>query len=249
MAIKYYPNRVFKGKVPAIDRTMAKRQTETSQGNKNILASALDVTISSNEASGWQIDSIGFSFDAATARNYSAKIKNGRKVVSDLNDYLWLQMTTTLPQRIILDAGFYNGTELATELQTQMNANTAFAAYGVTFTVAYDATTGLFTITPSTGMVRYLDTNPSQTLRTTDSIAGHLFGLNEDSAFAASVSSDTAVGGLNSLADIINETASVVLNDFDDGTYILSIDQALILESNSGVNVSIDYTVVHEALV
>lgn len=249
MAIKYYPNRVFKGKVPAIDRTMAKRQTVTTCGTQDITATSLDATISSDCASGWQIDSIGFVFSNATARNYSAKIKNGRKVVTDLNDYLWFQIPTTLPQKITLDSGFYNGTQLATELQTQLDANTAFVAQGVTFTVAYDSATGLYTVTPSSGTIKYLNVNSSQTLRTRDSIAGHLFGLNADTSFAASVTSDTVVAGLNVVTDIINETGSTVLNDLDDGTYILSIDQALLLGSNSGVAVTIDYAVVHEDLV
>ena len=147
MSIKYYPNRIYKSRVPAIDRTMAKRNTKLVKGSQDITSAAIDETIS--VGGDWTVNSIAWEFSNATSRTFSALLKNGRGVVANLNDYLWIQIPTTLPQRIVLDADFYTGTELAAHLKTKLDANTAFAALGVTFTVAYVNSTGLFTITPS----------------------------------------------------------------------------------------------------
>lgn len=247
MAIKYYPNRIYKKPVPAIDRVIAKRSPVTERGTQNILATDLDVIISPE--SDWQIDSIAFEFSNAIARNYSASVRNGRRVVENLNDYLWFKIDNTFPQMITLDSGFYDGTELAAELKSKMDANSAFAAKGVTFTVVYDPTTGLYTVTPSSGNIAYVNVNQGMTLRTRDSIAGHLFGFNVDGTLAATAVSDTAVPGLNTQMALINEVGSVALTDYQDDLHILSVDQALYLGSNSGVNVTIDYTVVYEVIV
>ena len=247
MAIIYYPNRVYKKNTPAIDRELVKRDPIKQTGRKNILTSGLKLIVSAN--SDWQLDAVGFTFSNALVKNYSAWIMEGRKVVENLNDYMWIQLNSTIPQRIVLDEDFYRGSELAAHLQTKLDANTAFAAEGVTFTVAYDEATGLFTITPSAGTIRYLNVNISQTLTTRDSICGHLFGFNADSAFAAAISSDTEVFGLNTERPIINETASANTSDYDDTIHTLSVDNALRLRSNTGVNVDIDYTVLYEELV
>ncbi|GAG78174.1 unnamed protein product, partial [marine sediment metagenome] len=145
MSIVYYPNRIYKKRVPAIDRELAKRNPLVERGTQDITATAIDSTLS--VAADWHINSITWQFSGATARDFSALIKNGRGVVTNLNDDLWFQISATLPQRIFLTEGFYTGTELAAHLQTQMDANTAFAAAGITFTVAYAAATGLYTIT------------------------------------------------------------------------------------------------------
>jgi hypothetical protein len=246
MSIVYYPNRIFKGKVPAIDRELAKRDPEITQGSKDITIEAIDETISSN--TDWQLNSIGLQFSNSTSRTFTAAIKQGRKVVTDLNDYLWFQIPTTLPQRIILDEGFYTGTELAAHLKTKMDANAAFAAEGVTFTVAYDVVTGLFTITPSVGTLKYLNVNSAQTLRTTDSIAGHLFGLTVDGTYGASVVSDTAVGGLDSEIPFISESANTSLAYSDNEVHILDVDQAVHITTNTA-GVLVTYTVNHEDIV
>jgi hypothetical protein len=246
MAIVYYPNRVFKGKVPAIDREMAKRKIEIIQDSKDITAEGIDEVISAED--GWQLNSIAFEFSDATARDFTASIKQGRKVITDLNDYLWFHTPTTLPQRIILDEGFYDGTELAAHLKAKMDANTVYAAEGVTFTVTYDTITGLYTITPSTGQLKYLNFNPAQTFRTTDSIAGHLFGLTEDSSFGASVVSDTSVSGLDSEVLFINESASNALTYYYNEAQVLGVDQALHITSNVA-NVEVTYTVNYEELI
>lgn len=246
MAIKYFPDRVFKKNAAAIDRVMAKRTVRLARGAANVSSTALDARISSE--GDWQVNSIKFTFNNATARDYSVKIASGFKVIEDLNDSLWFQTPTTLWQQIILDPGFYTGTELAAELQTQMDANAAYAAAGITFTVAYDAATGIFTITPSSGTIKYIQTNNTQRLPERDSLAGHLFGLNSETSFAANVASDTTQFGLDAEAWVIDETGSVVTEHFNDDIHILSMDQALQLSSSVASTV-ITYEIAYEEIV
>jgi len=246
MSIKYFPDRVFKKNAAAIDRVMAKRAVKLFRGSANVSATALDETLSSN--GDWQVNSIKFTFNNATARNYSVKVASGVKVLTDLNDSLWFQTPTTLWQKIVLSQGFYTGTELAAELQTQMNANTVYTAAGLTFTVAYAAATGLFTITPSTSTLKYLKTNTTQRLPERDSLGGHLFGLNADTALGATVVSDTAQFGLDTEAWIVDETGSVVTEHYNNDIQILSLDQSLHLES-SIANTVITYEIAYEEIV
>jgi len=246
MAIIYYPNRIQKKTPPAIDRVMAQRRPQLVRGASNVASTALDVVVSAN--TDWQLNSIKFTFDNANPRDYSAKILGGRKVVTDLNDYLWFQSGLTLPQKITLDAGFYTGDQLAVELKDKLDNNTEFNADGVTFTVTYDAATGLFTITPSSGTIRYLNVNTMQTQRYRDSIAGHLFGLTADTAFGASVTSNETVFGLNQEAWVVDETGSAVEEDFFDDLKILDIDQAVHIEVSTAP-LRVDYEVNYEEIV
>jgi len=246
MAIIYYPNRIFKGKVPAIDREMAKRKPKKYDGQKDVTAEALDAIISSS--TDWQVDSVLFQFSAAAPRDYSVKVLNGRRVVTDLNDYLWFEVQGQLWQRIILSDGFYTGTQLATELETQLNANAAFSAAGITFTVVYAPATGLFTVTPSSGTIRYLDVATSQTIRYRDSIAGHLFGFTTTGSFAATAVSDTPVYGLGTEAQFIDVTAGTALEHFHDDIHTLDVDQALHIEVGVAA-LTVNYSVVYEEIV
>lgn len=248
MSIVNYPNRAIRRKAPAIDRVMAKRDIFTNIGSANVFSSALDFKLSAND--GWLVDSIGWSFSNTATRNFSALISNGRKIVADLNDYLWFQLINTLPQRIILTPGFYTGTQLATQLKTQLDANPTYINASVTFTVTYTAATGLFTITPSSGTLKYLNINTTQSNVYRNSIAGHIFGLTATtSAFSATVTSDTAVFGLNSESAIVTQTGSEVTSYSHIGPETLSMDQALHLTSNSGADVTLTYEVTYEEIV
>jgi hypothetical protein len=245
MAIKYYPNRIQKQTPPAIDRVMAMRKPQLIRGSKDITESALDVVVSANRD--WHLNSIKFTFSSGTSRDFSAKVMGGRKVVEDLNDSLWFQHSDTLPQNIIINSGFYTGTELATELETQLDSNVAFTALSVTFTVTYSATTGLFTITPSAGNIRYLNVNSMTVPRYQDSIAGHLFGLTANVAYGSPITSNETVYGLNNEAWIIDETESIVLENFFDDLKVLDIDQAIHLET-SVAGVIVNYEVNYEEI-
>lgn len=243
MAIKYYPNRLNKKVGSTIDIHRERLTTNVVSGSKDITSEALDVVISANND--WTLNNIKFNFPDSTARDYSAKILRGRKVVSGLNDELWFQLDTTLPQNIVLSPGFYTGTELALELQTQMDANVAFDDNGITFTVAYDAATGLFTVTPSSGNVKYLNVNKMTTHRYQDSTGGHLLGFNDDTVSDSAATSTDPVFGLGNEAWVIDETANDVTEHLFTDTQVLNIDQALHLETNTAA-VTVSYEINYE---
>jgi hypothetical protein len=246
MSIEYFPNRVFKKTVPAIDRVMAERTPRLVRGYQDITSKALDVVISAN--SNWQINAIKFTFANATSRNYSATVMGGVKVVANLNDSLWFQSSNSLWQQINLTPDFYTGDNLAQELENQLNANTAFSDLGLSFTVSYDSTTGLFEIDVSGGTIRYIQQNNTQRLPTRDSTAGHLFGFTVTTGYDSTLVSDTPVFGLNQEAWIINEKASVVTQDYSDDIHILNIDEAIHLTTNTAAT-AVSYEIQYEEMV
>ena len=224
---------------PAIDASITHRPEQSFRYAQDTSITPIIQTISNS--TDWVVNSIAFHFNGVIARNYSVRILRGIYVVANYNDYLWIQATNSLWQRISLTDGFYTGNQLATHLQTQLNANTAFAALGVTFIVTYNALTGLFTITPSKNSVRYIDSNDTQSLRYRQSTAGQLFGFTTDTAFAASISSDTPIYGLNHQSAIIDETASTVTEHYHDDRHHLSLDQAIRIRSSvAALEVSIE---------
>lgn len=242
MAIKYYPNRVFRALPTPVDAITKKDTVKHFKGVKDITSAGISDVVTPYKD--WKIVGIKFTFDSGTARDYSASIIGGRSVIYNLNDFLWFQSSRTLPQKITLDEGFYTGDELATELKTQLDANTAFTDLGITFTVTYDDATGLYTIAPSSGTIKYLEENTAGTLPNRYSIAGHLFGFNADSSLAASIVSDTVVAGLNKETFIIDETAGTDTSHYNNDIHTLSLDEAIkVVTGTAGVVVdySIDY--------
>lgn len=249
MPIKYFTSRVQRAQVPAIDRVLAKRKILVASGSQNTASAALSAVISTN--SDWQVNNIQFNFSNTASRTFAAYIKNGRKIVTDYNDYFWVLVEGFGYERIILDAGFYSGTELAAHIKTKLDANTDFFATGVTFTVTYDAASGTFTITPSGGLIiKFIDYNNSTLRWLADSTAGCVIGFNNSATtFASNVVSDTTVFGLDTEIAIISQAASTVSTYVRDTTNTLSLDQALHLTSNSGADVVVDYIVGYEELV
>ena len=239
MAIRYYPNRVYRARVPKVDRDMATKKVLSVSGYKDITATALTATISSDTS--WKVHSVVFEFSGATARTYAVIVKNGRKVVENLNNYMWFGHSTGGVKKVTLSTGFYNGTELAAELETQLN--TEFTP--ITWTVIYSAITGKFTIVPVSGTVRYLNVNTAQTLPTRDSICGHLFGFEDNIAAGVSITSDTAIFGLNFEVDLYAVSGGALLNDIYDTSLELSIDQALKIETGVAA-VEVTYMVTYE---
>lgn len=243
MAIVYYAEKAQKGTVPAIDKHITRNYPQTFRYAQDISATGVDQTLSSDNT--WRINSISFHFNNANVKDYSASVLRGRRVVEKYNDYLWIQTSNSLWQRIVLTEGFYTGAELATHLQNQLDANSEFSSLGITFTVAYDSLTGLFTITPSSGNVRYIHNNEAQTLPYRQSIAGHLFGFTATTAFGGTITSDTEVYGLGDEAGIIDETGSAATEHYMDDIHYLSIDQALHIVTNTA-NVEASIEVVYQ---
>ncbi len=84
--------------------------------------------------------------------------------------------------------GTYEGSELATALQTAMNADNTLTGTGtITFAVSYSTTTKLFTLDATAGnTIAYTNTG---------SDAGSTYGFTADAAAAQTITSDTAASG------------------------------------------------------
>jgi len=248
MPIQYFANRVARAQVPAIDRVLARRKILTATGSANTASNALSAVISSNVD--WQVDNVQLSFSNSATRTFSISIKNGRQIVAGLNDYFCVLVDGFAYEGITLSPGFYSGAELAAEMKIQLDANTNFAAAALTFTVAYDATTGVFTITPSTGTIKYIALNATTFRWNADSTAGCVIGFtNNSSTFESSVVSDTNVYGLNTTIALATQTASTASTYVRDTVDTLSMDQAILISSNVGADVTVNYIVMYESIV
>jgi hypothetical protein len=242
MAIKLYPNRVFRSLPTPVDAITHKETVKQFKGVKDTTAAGISDVITPKKD--WKVVGIKFTFSSGTSSDYSASIIGGRSVILNLNDFLFFQTERTMPQKITLDEAFYTGTELAAHLKTKMDANAAFTALGLTFTVSYAAGTGLYSITPNSGNLKYLELNEFATISDRYSIAGHLFGLNANTAFTTPVTSDTAVPGLDAEVAVIDQTSATVLSHYNSDPHYLSIDEAVKIETDiTGitVNYSVDY--------
>lgn len=231
MAIKYFPNRAQIASKHAIEQNIIHPKQVFRVGG-DITSAGLDEILSPIDGD-WRVSSIAFSFGSATSRDYSLGIQNGRKVVSKYNDFLWIQTTNSLWQKITLDKGFYTGTELAAHLKTKLDENEQFDDLGVTFTVDYDNASGIFTITPSATQIKYIQEYKRLKVSDQNSIAGHLFGFNENTGFENEISSDTSVPGLDDLSYIIRQLGSTATSHYHDDIHELSIDHAVRISTSA----------------
>jgi len=252
MAIKYFPNRLEHNRLGSnIDRTRALRNPLMSMSHSNCASVATSFIVSQDY--GWMVDNITLKYSNNTAsRTYALNIKNGRKVVSKMNNDLWFTGNTVAPQRIILASGFYTGTQLAAELKSKLDANTRFTDDGYTpFAVAYDNVVGTFTVTPNAGTIRYLSVNTQAVLNIRDSIAGHLFGFEATTTnSSASVTSDTVHPGLDNEIAFFSEAAATTQDVFYDDLVTMSIDQAVEVQiDQAAAALTCDIQIVSERIV
>lgn len=129
--------------------------------------------------------------------------------------------------------GTYSGTDLATTLQTLMNANTTLTGTGtVTFAVSYSSTTYKFTINAGTGH--------TIALTYSGSLAALTLGFNDDAAAAQTITSNIATGDPTAIVQTILDgcdkwVKSYCGRDFESASYtehksgtggqILNLDQ------------------------
>jgi hypothetical protein len=245
MSITYYADELPRKSKPAIQVQQNERILRSVSGSKDITSSALDVTIW--EPSNWEIADILLTFSTTTPKNYAIQKIIGRGVVTGLNDRFYLRSLDDPPQKIVLDQGFYNGTQMATELKTQLDANAAFVAAGIApFTVSYNATTGLFTITPAAGTIQYLHVNDRVPVRR-NSTAGPVLGFTANTALSASVISDTAVAALGTAVDVLSATASANVDIVSNDLLPMDVDQSLAINTNTAA-VTASYKVTYRLL-
>ena len=246
MAIVYYPNSVVKKYPPVVDKLQRLNTLETAVGSKDLNTGALDTTIW--YPGNYEISRVAMHFDGAASKIYSADIVQGRGIVTGANDKLFFLVNAAQWGLITLSQGFYNGTTLATEIKTQLDANTDFVAQGSTpFTVSYTAATGVFSIAPAAGMIQYFETNHCiMPVLGNRSTAANVVGLNQDSAMVAAVVSDTVVPNLGVGTSYFSGT-STALNVLGTDTLPMTVDNGLRLQVNS-VATTVHYEVLYKVL-
>jgi hypothetical protein len=207
--------------------------------SQDLSGAALDYRLSVPQPS-WVAEMVTLHFGSATARNYSISVEQGRGIIKDLNDNLWIGMLGSPARRIVIDPGFYIGTTLATEVQTKLNADTSFIERGITWLVVWKPSTLQFTITPSSGTATFFSVNTAQSVRR-NSKAGHVMGFEAD-ASGTFLISDTACPNLGSKAVILSGTASAALNVVITDNIPMDVDSALHIDVSSAA-LTVDYSV------
>ena len=239
MGILYYPNEIQKKRPHRIDIQMREATTLAATGAEDLTGTGLSYRLSRPVPS-WKAELITLHFSGATARDIAVSIETGLGIISGLNDAIWIGVSGTVPQRVTIDEGFYTGTTMATELKTQLDAETAFVDLGVTFTVAWSSVTRKFTITPSAGTATFLSENTAQSVRR-NSLAGHVLGLTVDQT-GASISSDTALPSLGSKAPVVDYPASVLTDVVITDGLVLDEDSAIAIDI-SPVALTVHYSI------
>ncbi len=134
-------------------------------------------------------------------------IDKGYFTITKSNNTLNFTSSSGGPVNIDLTDGTYDGTTLASHIQTQMNANTTLTGTGaITFAVSYSSTTRLFTINAGTGKtIAYTHTS---------SDAGLTVGFDSNKSAAQTITSDIPAGDPTEIVDIIREDVEKLISDY-----------------------------------
>jgi hypothetical protein len=231
------------GYVNRIDEAQKSGKKYTAFDTADLSSASLSLAVSNLEEN-WKVDEISLKFSNATARTYAVSKLAGRGVLTHKNDYFWLAHTDVVAQRIILSQGFYeNSVDFVAEIKSKLDGNTAFSDAGITFTVSYDASTKLITITPSSGSIKYLYNNTAQGVRRL-SLAGPVIGFLADTGFATSLTGDTPVD-IGTKYLIIDGTGSTVTDFVSTDDINMDLDSALLLTGTTGPAVVMDARVTY----
>jgi len=248
MPITYFYDSKYKKPYPGVEKSQKRKIILSADGHVDLTAAGLDYTLS-YAVPNWVAHEVLLHYGAATARSYSINKVIGRGIITNLNDLLWISCKNSGPQTIVLSQGFYTGTQLATELKTQMDANAAFVSSGAApVTVSYSAVTGKFTITAAgTETIQYFVTNTSIGVNR-NSTAASVIGFNANSALANSIVGDTVVAGLGNKipidADAVNTDTNTIIN-LDSLSPYFDVDEALNI-TISAVATTVDYKISYE---
>lgn len=234
MGIKYYVDRVQKKSKHFAEEWVTSDSILTDSGGGNSAPAGFSYVFA--PVCECEVSNVILKISAGAAKDYAIKKIVGRGIASGLNDMLYMKSRGKPFQIINLDAGFYRiGSDLATEIKTQLDANSAFVDLGLTpFTVTFDAVTGKFTIQTFAGQIGYIDQNTGISVRQF-STAGHVIGFMIDATPAASIISDTSVIDIGTEVDLASDTASTDQNVVITEIGFLGVDEGILIEvSNTG---------------
>ena len=243
MPILYYADSIYKKWKPTSDVLQASASPPLTQAGRESLNSAISMRTWLPVPS-WNVQEILLHISSSSNKDYAVGKLIGRGIIKGVNDSLWITRNN-LPRSVVIPQGFYTGTELCVAFQTAANA--VFADLGFSFTTVYNPTSGLFTITPTTGLIGYMHDNPNAPLR--HSTAETVFGLMNNQAEAAQIVSDTVVPTLGTKFEIVGAKASsttyVVVTD----ELAMDVDMALYIDVSTLANQTVDWrTVCQEVL-
>ena len=241
MPVEFYPDQHTAKKAKhVIEQLQTPNILYNIEGSYDLSSGALAVEVWSPGS--WEIRRIGLHFEGANEKDYSLSVIRGRGIVTGKNDRLYFKIPGFAQEPIILSQGFYNGTELAAELQTQLNAATNLAA-AQPFAVSYAAATGLFTVTPTASTVAYFHVNQTVPMRRR-STGGRLLGFTQDVAEGASIQSTSAVFGLGQGFVYQSAAGSDLTNIMGTDTLAMTLDNALSITVTSAPT-TVHYEVVY----
>ena len=231
MTIIYYPDEQAKKYKHVVEEVDRRKQIMVAEGGGDITSTGLNASIT--YPGDWEVVDISLSFSSASNKTFSIGKQLGRQIIKNVNDRVWIAGTGLTAQEIVLSPGFYDGDELATEAQTELNANSCLQDGGLTpFVVTYTAATGLFTITPDANQVS-LDIYNSNTYVRRNSTAGPVLGFTIDANLGNSISSDSPVIGLGNIIAIQAESGSGDVGIAITDSFKLNEDETIVITTGT----------------
>lgn len=111
------------------------------------------------------------------------------------------------PITITLTDGTYDGDDIATEIQTQLNADATLTGTGtITFSVSYSSSTQKVTIDATAGHTISYDHSESS--------AGLSIGFNEDATAAQTITSNDEIGDPTSIVSVIHSSVEKFVKNY-----------------------------------
>ena len=224
MGVEYFPESTVKRLRPVAEQQQQPSYALSFRGTNDLTSSGMDER--SWTPSGWVISRINLTLDSALAKDYAINIMQGRGIVTGKNDRLYFKIDRYPQQPLILDQGFYTGTELAAHLKSKLDADAVLGTLSP-YTVTYSASTGLFTIAPASGEIQYFNVNGTVPVMRGRSTAGAQFGLTADLAKASSLTGSSAVLGLDASTEFLGDTASTITDIVSTSEIVMTVDNAL----------------------
>lgn len=245
MPIIYYQDSKFKKTVNPVERLLKSTPIQSETFTQDLTASGLNYVMWRTYS--WELKEALFKFSGATGKDYSINKLVGRGIITNLNDSLWIGVTGSSTQRIILDQGFYTDVTLASQIKSKMDANQVFIDAGATpFTVGY-ASNKIKITAAGSAEISYLYENTTVGVNR-HSTAGVVIGFMSDKALANSIESDTLVPMLGQKIVITSATGDtttdMVVHELNPAWHF-DIDQAFSFDVST-VALTVDGNVIFQ---
>jgi len=133
-------------------------------------------------------------------------VKKGYFEITAANDVMVLTSDEGGPCNIDIPDGSYEGADLATALQTAMNADSTLTGGTITFSVSYSSTTRKFTLDAGSGHTIAYSHSGSD--------AGLTLGFTDDHSAAQTITSDEEAGDPTAIVETIRDAVEGWVQDY-----------------------------------